>query len=77
MQHKTGTKVTKRSLVQKLKQREELCENLQADLPIAPNMTEVTAKKTYFEFINLGAIKNRITVRFERKAFELKIDDPK
>jgi len=60
-----------------LKLREEQCENLKADLPNAPNMAEVTAKKTYFEFINLGAIKNRITVRFERKAFELKIDDPK
>ena len=40
-------------------------------------MASVTAKKTYFEFINFGAIKFKITVRFERKAFELKIDDPK
>lgn len=40
-------------------------------------MAEVTAKKTYFEFIDFGAIKCKITVRFERKAFEFKIDDPK
>lgn len=30
----------------------------------------------FFEFIHLGAIKNKITVAFEKKAFELRIDDP-
>ena len=39
-------------------------------------MAKVTAKKVYYEFINFGAIKVRVTFKFERKAFELKIDDP-
>lgn len=39
-------------------------------------MSYVTAKKIFFEVIHLGAIKENITVRFERKAFELKVDDP-
>jgi hypothetical protein len=45
-------------------------------LPEVPDMSQITAKKIFFELVHLGAIKNNLTVRFEKKAFELKIDDP-
>lgn len=44
---------------------------MNANIPEPPNLAIITAKKTYFEFIDFGAIKMKITVRFERKAFEL------
>jgi hypothetical protein len=39
-------------------------------------MAIVNERKTYFEVISLGALKIHITLKFERKAFELNIDDP-
>ena len=39
-------------------------------------MSTIDAKKIYFEFVNLGAMKIFITVKFERKAFELNIANP-
>jgi hypothetical protein len=44
------------------------------NLPEAPDMKLIKEKKIYFEFINIGAIKNIITFKFERKVFELQID---
>ena len=58
------------------KPRQEQCSSLIADLPDPPDLSQVTAKKMFFELVHLGAIKHRITVRFEKKAFELKLNDP-
>ena len=56
--------------------RHHICASLDASLPQSPDLVMINAKKLYFEFVNLGAMKIIVTTKFERKAFELNIDDP-
>jgi hypothetical protein len=41
-----------------------------------PDPSQVSSNKIYFDLIHLGAIKLRVTLRLEKKAFELDISDP-
>lgn len=55
-----------------VKRRDEVCESLKADLPeLKLSASQSNEKKIFFEYINLGAIKIKITMRFEKKALEL------
>ena len=65
-----------KSLVQHHSSRDKICANLHAGLPDTPDMAQITAKKVYFEFVDLGALKLIITVKFERKAFQFSLDNP-
>lgn len=49
--------------------RDKVCESLKAELPeMISELSTTNEKKIFFENIHLGAIKNKITMRFEKKA---------
>ncbi len=52
--------------------KNQICETLSAGLPeILPELKRTTERKIFFELIHIGAVKVRITTKFEKKALAL------
>lgn len=48
-----------------------ICEGLDSSTPTIINESDLKAQKQYFEFVNIGAIKILLTLRFEHKFLDL------
>ena len=56
---------------------EKACSELDPSTPALTDFSSITQTKMYFETVMLGAIKIIITIKIEKQAFEISLDDPK
>ena len=56
------------------KKREEICPELNSLVPTLADVRNLTAERKYFEFVNIGAIKISLTLKFEHKKLKLELD---
>ena len=54
--------------------REIICPNLESSVPTLTNIEHLSAERKFFEFVNIGAIKISLTLKFEHKKLKLEMD---